>query len=672
MEEKAMKRVLIIYICLLCLFSTAWTQPIDPADKEQDAVKKIELMERKIQWLLEEGDQLDRKGKHREARILRDSAEALSDELEALMIEQAERVLEKARLRMELLLEKAEKAKAAGEEALAEALFAEVEEIESRIKQAREERNIEETIRAREQEIRALYQAAELAEREEDLGRAEELHKKAKILEAELEEFFRGLEKEKLERVKMRVQVMRQAAEEARLAGEEKRAHEALAEAEALERELARELEEQELKLKMEQVELRLHELREAAVLFEEEGKLDEAARLLAKARNLEEDLKGARRERADQKLFWIREDLQAVREKAKAAEQRGDREEAEHLWAVAEDLDRALVHEESRMALQHKVDDVHHEIVLLLEEAEAAERKGEDDRAEALRRRAGAMEGEVETMIIAAEREDRLRELEHVRRDAEEAEAEGRHEEARELLHMAQDLELSLQQMEKEKARARDDMLAREVAELRGEVRRLRREIDRLNRKGISNPAYKKAYENLQMLLEEYKSKSSRYTKDHPYLAELKKKLENQEKLVKELETIKYLDDSAYSEAVVELLRLREEYGEKSSRYTDKHPELLQLQAKLEAQEKLVEALESKIALEKEELSPLPVSENPLIQALMDQEKAFILTENRYDKEQGLRVFDLRRKQEGPVVARVTVNDKGDVKGIEMMPDGP
>ena len=52
------------------------------------------------------------------------------------------------------------------------------------------------------------------------------------------------------------------------------------------------------------------------------------------------------------------------------------------------------------------------------------------------------------------------------------------------------------------------------------------------------------------------------------------------------------------------------------------------------------------------------------------EQKKAYLLTENRYDEENGVWVFDLRRKHDGPVLARLMADEEGVVKGFETVPN--
>jgi hypothetical protein len=479
------------------------------------------------------------------------------------------------------------------------------------------ERDSDQKIASMEHKIQSLLDEADRLKEQGRLEEAESLRNRAESLAARLEDHMRTLEEKELERTKHWIQELIRSAEEARAAGKEKEAQIALTEAAKLENWLVRERDERMLARTVEEHERKIRELHENAEILEGRGEFEEAARQFEEARAVERKLQQMLRDLGDRKLNRISEDLVTLRNRAKEAEQRGNQAEAANLWSRAEEIERELIREKSRMEFQAQLDKEHRAIEAIFEEAESAEREGDQERAEDFRRKGEEFQRQMEVMIYSAEREDRMRELDHLRLAMEKAAAEGRLEEARALGQKVKELAESTHEMEEKKQQTREEMLAREVAALREEVKFLRWELDRQKRRGTINPEYTKAYNELQRLRRELEDKSGKWTPKHTKMQKLKESLKAQEWIVRELERAKYLEDvDSASERVL-----------------------------------------------------FHVYRKPEVREFMDQKKAYLLTENRYDEEKGLWIFDLRRDHDGPVLARVMADEEGMVKGFETVP---
>ena|GEM_PF-4277836 len=232
-------------------------------------------------------------------------------------------------------------------------------------------------------------------------------------------------------------------------------------------------------------------ELREAAERAEREGRPDEAVELSKKAKILAKKMEAAEREAVDMKRARLKERHSQLVKMSREAKERGEHDRAGELWAEAEEIAGILKRGPNNRPKAVPADKMRAEVDELMRAAERAEQEGRKDQAAELREKAEYIARQAEVAFRGpqnrerAEIKERIRDMEAQAREAEER---GQKDRAREFRAEAEGLKRALDRRgeQLQAARAKKGMprgqdLARQVEELRNEVRILRGEVARL-----------------------------------------------------------------------------------------------------------------------------------------------------------------------------------------------
>lgn len=254
------------------------------------------------------------------------------------------------------------------------------------------------------------------------------------------------------------------------------------AEAEELERELARGFEEMEMAEHIEKMHHKIVELKEAAERAEREGHHDEASELHKNAERIAGEIEANRREIEDRKLHEVDKRIGHLRRMAEEVEERGEKEHARELWAEAEELERSLKREIERREIGKHLEEMHHRVTELKEAAENAEREGHHDEAGELHEEARRLAMEIDETAHREKAHDMEREIEHLHALAREAKEAGKHDKAEAIFAEAEQMKRHLaERIEPQENREHKEGLESQIEMLRDEVHRLRDDIEKL-----------------------------------------------------------------------------------------------------------------------------------------------------------------------------------------------
>ncbi len=234
-----------------------------------------------------------------------------------------------------------------------------------------------------------------------------------------------------------------------------------------------------------------LAELREAAERAEREGRREEAAELSKKAEILAQKMEAAERDAVNRKRAELKERHGQLVKMSREAKERGEHDRATALWAEAEEIAGILKRDAEDRPKAVPDDRVRAEVDELMRAAERAEQQGRKDQAAELREKAEYIARQAKRPfrghedIRKAHLKELLRDVETLAREAEER---GQKDRAGELRAEAKELRKALEPKSRQpkaptvkKGMPPGADFARQVEELRNEVRILRGEVARL-----------------------------------------------------------------------------------------------------------------------------------------------------------------------------------------------
>ncbi len=214
------------------------------------------------------------------------------------------------------------------------------------------------------------------------------------------------------------------------------------AEAAGLELQMHQALERRKRDLELADTEIKVDQMFGEVEQLEKHGHHDEARALHAKAEGMAERLRAQRMEQAERDEHQMELEIDELRERSNQAEREGRIEEAQHLWKQAdrllENLRGHLEHREQRTHMAH----MHARLSELGRAMEEARRQGQESTVEELREAAEGLERKIHERERAVEMDRVERESHRLHTNAEEAEIQGRGDEADTRRHEAKHME--------------------------------------------------------------------------------------------------------------------------------------------------------------------------------------------------------------------------------------
>lgn len=254
------------------------------------------------------------------------------------------------------------------------------------------------------------------------------------------------------------------------------------AEAEKLENRLRRELEQMnkpDKPHKMEEAERKTQEMFEKAAHLEREGMERQAWEVRAQAEKMAQELHNHHMEMQEKELAKMKEHIVHLRELSEQAEKKGKIDEAKQLWRESEEIEAALKREFANRKSQNKIEQMHREIKELLGAAERAERAGNGDKADNLRREAEELEMRIDEIARNKQLEEMENEIRNLRELAENEESKGHHDKAHAIAGEAEQLKRHLLEIIKD--REHEDHGEDEEINMKKELEGLRHEVNKL-----------------------------------------------------------------------------------------------------------------------------------------------------------------------------------------------
>ena len=163
------------------------------------------------------------------------------------------------------------------------------------------------------------------------------------------------------------------------------------AEAARVELEMRREIETHKTRIEMAAAEVEVQQMFAESRHLREKGHHEEAHKLDAQADHRAAELKQRMRAHEERELGLESQKIGHLREKAEAAKREGRREEAHHLWAEAEAMEKRLGHALEQREKQMHVEEMELKIHHMFNEAEELKRRGHGEEAHKLHAQAEA-----------------------------------------------------------------------------------------------------------------------------------------------------------------------------------------------------------------------------------------------------------------------------------------
>jgi tetratricopeptide (TPR) repeat protein len=223
-----------------------------------------------------------------------------------------------------------------------------------------------------------------------------------------------------------------------------------------------------------------LAEIREAVGRAEREGQPERAADLRSRAEQLMGEIRGRepKAQMDERGLPDVRERIEQLQNQAREAEAGGRPEQARELREQAQDLEMKMRHEIEIGRMSKRIEAMRGEAAELRQRSEQADRDGRREEAKAQWEEAGNIEREIGEAQRKVERFKAEAKLKHLHMMIGRAQKRGDHEKAEALARDARELEQRLQG-----SQAGEGDLPRMVEELRREVMGLRQEVEELRR---------------------------------------------------------------------------------------------------------------------------------------------------------------------------------------------
>ncbi len=440
--------------------------------------RRIEEGERELKLLRKKAELLEQKGRLEEAEEVRRKARELEAGLHRGARQLGERKMDDAARRVEELLHLAREAAERGDDEEAEHLQQEAVELRERLHDAKAHAKLE----AGKEEIHRLLQKAEDLD---DAGRhedADEVRRKAAHLESRLAEFISQQEQRRIAEAEGHIRELLHAAAEAWERGDTKEAEELKREAAELSHEIEKARDRRAFEVKIDAEKERIHALFAKAEHLDREGRHEEADRLRADAEATARELQEYVHAMDEKRLIDVEKRLEHLHALAREAKERGDEEEARELYMEVRELEWKLHNEREHREVMARTEEMNHQRKKLVEALEHARREGNHEKAAKIEEKIAHVEMEMDRLVREMETHEMERKIAFLVTRAEEAREAGRSEEAMKLRKEAQAVERELHEMLSVGESDSEELLLREIAELRREIEFLREEVRQLN----------------------------------------------------------------------------------------------------------------------------------------------------------------------------------------------
>lgn len=579
--------------------------------------------------------------------------------------------LKEAARQLERLHVMAREAEERGDREEARQLHEKAADLGLRIRNAREKLYLE-RIEAEKRKIQALIEKAEELDR---LGRheeADEVRREAEVMEDKLRAVGRKVqergEKKRIAEAVHRVEELHELAREAEERGDREEAKRLLDEAHGLEERL-HEHHERKTREKIEAGKEKIHMLLKMAEELDQGGRHAEADEVRHKAAALEIELGDFVRQVEERRIQEAERTIDELIELARAAMERGDREEAKHFEMKAAQLENEIRKARDERAIEAKVEAEKHRIEVLLERALRLEREGKHDESARLRQEAEEHAARVHQFVRAmdikrlAEVKKRIEQLHAL---AHEAEEQGRDDDARALWNEARKLEVMFdnERMHREVIARTEEMSARKrelhaalehaeregdrekAAMLRDKIAELEMEMDRIAREMETQQMERK----IALLIARAKEEDA--AGRHEAAQELRRQVEKIEAELHEMLSHRERDREKQLER--EIMELREEIR------------LLREEVRRLGSGRAGSggpAVSAETVIRR-------VARAPEISALLERLDADLVVGEEFNRKSRVWVLDIRGGRKGRLRGRVTATEQGRIKRIDLEPD--